>query len=367
MKQFWGFIYKEFLHVFRDKKTLLLLFGLPIIQILLFGFALTNEIKNAKVAIIDNARDIGSKQIISKIEASQQFSITRFISPKQIELAFKTGKIKMAIVFPQDFYEDLMHEKSGKIQLIMDASDPNTATTLANVASGIIQSYTTTLQGNNQLPININLDTRMLYNPSLQGSTNFVPGVMALVLLLICVLMTSVSIVREKENGTMELLLVSPFNAVMIILAKAIPYLIISLFNLVIILLLSIYVLDMVIKGNLILLFTESTLLIITALSLGLLISNIAATQQVAMVVSLMGMLLPTMLLTGFMFPIENMPLPLQLVSNLVPSKWYYIIIKNIMIKGLGIEAVWRETLILFGMTLFLLALSIKNFKTRLA
>jgi ABC-2 type transport system permease protein len=201
----------------------------------------------------------------------------------------------------------------------------------------------------------------------LQGSTNFVPGVMALVLLLICVLMTSVSIVREKENGTMELLLVSPFNAVMIILAKAIPYLIISLFNLVIILLLSVYVLDMEIKGNLILLFTESTLLIITALSLGLLISNIAATQQVAMVVSLMGMLLPTMLLTGFMFPIENMPLPLQLISNLVPSKWYYIIIKNIMIKGLGIEAVWRETLILFGMTLFLLALSIKNFKTRLA
>lgn len=367
MKQFWGFVFKEFLHVFRDKKTLLLLFGLPIAQILLFGFALTNEIKNAKVAVVDNAKDLGSKHLISKLEASQQFIITQFISANQIESAFKGGKIKMVVVFPADFYKNLMHEKLGKIQLIMDASDPNTATTLANVAGGILQSYSISLQGENKMPININLDTRMLYNPSLKGSTNFVPGVMALVLLLICVLMTSVSIVREKENGTMELLLVSPFNPIMVIIAKAVPYLIISIFNLIIILLLSVYVLDMEIKGSLTLLFAESTLLILTALSLGLLISNIAATQQVAMVVSLMGMLLPTMLLTGFMFPIENMPLPLRLISNIVPSKWYYIIVKNIMIKGLGFEAVWKETLILLGMTIMLLILSIRNFKTRLS
>jgi ABC-2 type transport system permease protein len=367
MKQFQGFIYKEFLHVFRDKKTLLLLFGLPIIQILLFGFALTNEIKNARVAIVDYARDIGSRQIIDKIETSQPFEISRFIAANQIESTFKTGKIKMAIVIPQGFYENLMHEKSGKIQLILDASDPNTATSLTSIASGIIQSYAATLQDENTLPINIKLETRMLYNPSLQGNTNFVPGVMALVLLLVCVLMTSVSIVREKENGTMELMLVAPFHPVIVILAKAVPYLIISILNLVVILLLSVTLLDMEIKGSLILLFAESTLLIITALSLGLLISNITSTQQVAMVVSLMGMLLPTMLLTGFMFPTENMPLPLQLVSHLIPSKWYYIIIKNIMIKGLGIEAVWKETLILVAMTLFLLLLSFKNFKTRLA
>lgn len=367
MKQFKGFIYKEFLHVFRDKKTLLLLFGLPVIQILLFGFALTNEIKNARVAIIDDAKDLGSRQIIDKIEASQPLSISRFISANQIASTFKSGKIKMVVVIPPNFYENLMHEKAGKIQLILDASDPNTATTLASIAIGIIQSYTMDLQGETKLPLNIKLETRMLYNPSLQGSTNFVPGVMALVLLLICVLMTSVSIVREKENSTMELLLVAPFNPVIVILAKAVPYFMISLFNLIIILPLSVFVLDMKIMGSLTLLFAESTLLIVTALTLGLLISNIAATQQVAMVVSLMGMLLPTMLLTGFMFPIENMPLPLQLVSNLVPSKWYYIIIKNIMIKGLGIEAVWKETLILAGMTLILLMLSIKNFKTRLA
>lgn len=366
MKSFWGFVYKEFLHVFRDKKTLLLLFGLPVAQILLFGFALTNEIKNAKIAIVDNAQDLGSKHLISKIEASQPFNIIQFISSNQIETAFKRGKIKMVIVFPSQFYKNLLHEKSSKIQLIMDASDPNTATTLANVAGGIFQTYSLSLQGENKSPINIHLDTRMLYNPSLQGSTNFVPGVMALVLLLICVLMTSVSIVREKENGTMELLLVSPFNPILVLIAKAVPYLLISVFNLIIILLLSVYILDMEIKGSLTLLFAESTLLIFTALSLGLLISNIASTQQVAMVVSLMGMLLPTMLLTGFMFPIENMPLPLRLISNLVPSKWYYIIVKNIMIKGLGFEAVWKETFILFGMAVLLLILSIKNFKTRL-
>lgn len=207
---------------------------------------------------------------------------------------------------------------------------------------------------------------RMIYNPELKGTTNFVPGVMALVLFLISVLMTSVSIVREKESGTMEVLLVSPFNPILVVISKVVPYFFLSLINLIIIILLSVYLLDMPIKGSVVLLFAESALLIITSLSLGLLISNSTASQQTAMLISMMGMLLPTTMFAGFMFPIENMPKVLQVISNIIPAKWYYIIAKSIMIKGLGFSAIWKETLVLLGMTVFLLVFSIKKFKIRL-
>jgi ABC-2 type transport system permease protein len=208
---------------------------------------------------------------------------------------------------------------------------------------------------------------RMLYNPQLKGAHNFVPGVMALVLMLVCVMMTAVSIVKEKETGTMEILLVSPFKPILVILAKAVPYLLLSLINVVSILLLSVFLLDLPIHGSILLLFAESTLFIITCLTLGIFISVKTDSQQTAMLISLMGMLLPTILFSGFMFPIENMPLPLQIISNIVPSKWFYIIVKSIMIKGLGIAAIWKETLILVGITSFLLVISLKSFKIRLS
>ncbi|OYW19667.1 MAG: hypothetical protein B7Z54_03230 [Sphingobacteriales bacterium 12-47-4] len=239
---------------------------------------------------------------------------------------------------------------------------------MTNYISNITRSYQQELGGaGDPYPMQIESQIRMIYNPELKGTTNFVPGVMALVLLLVCVLMTSVSIVREKESGTMEVLLVSPFHPLMVILSKAVPYLVVSIVNLAVILLLSVYLLGMPVKGSLLLIIGESVLLIITALSLGLLISNVAASQQAAMLMSLMGMMLPTMLFTGFMFPLENMPLPLQIISNIVPSKWYYIIIKSVMVKGLGFSAIWKETLILFSMAILLLSISLARFKTRLA
>lgn len=367
MKQFLSFVRKEFYHVFRDSKTLLMLFGLPIVQIVLFGFALTNEIKNSKIVICDYAKDEATQQIISKIEASRNFEIQKtLISHKQIEEAFKEGNIKLAIIFPANFNKDLLHLNKAQVQIIADASDPNTANTLTNYATNIIMDYQQELMKNKAMPFRIVPELRMLYNPELKGATNFVPGVMALVLMLICVMMTAVSLVKEKETGTMEVLLVSPFNPFLVIISKAIPYLFLSLINLTIILVLSVTLLDMPINGSILLLFGASTLLIITALSLGLLISNVTQSQQTAMLISMMGMMLPTMLFTGFMFPLENMPYPLQIIANAVPSKWYYIIVKSIMIKGLGFSAIWKETLILFGMTCFLLIVSIRKFKIRL-
>ena len=284
----------------------------------------------------------------------------------EIEAAFKEGKIKMAVVFPENFDHDLLHEGKATIQVIADASDPNIANTLTNYFYSIVNDYQAGLNMNTSMPYQIKPEVRMLYNPQLKGVHNFVPGVMALVLMLVCVMMTAISIVKEKETGTMEILLVSPFKPILVILAKAFPYLILSLVNVCTIILLSVFVLDLPVNGSILLLFAESTLFIITCLSLGLLISVKTASQQVAMLISLMGMLLPTLLFSGFMFPIENMPLPLRIMSNAIPAKWYYIIVKSIMIKGVGFSVIWKETLILFGITILLITISIRNFKIRL-
>jgi ABC-2 type transport system permease protein len=366
--QLFSFMKKEFLHVLRDRRSLLILFGMPIAQLLIFGFALTNEIKNAKIIVMDHAQDETSRQIIDQISASNYFEIEEIIqTPNQMETTFKKGEVKMALIFPNQFGHDLQHQRIANLQIIADASDPNQATTLTNYVTSIIRDYQLASAENQAFPYSIIPEIRMLYNPQLKGAPNFVPGVIALILMLVCVMMTAVSIVREKETGTMEVLLVSPFKPILVIVSKAIPYLLLSLINVGSILLLSTYVLDVPVKGSIILLFAESTLFIITCLTLGIFISIKVQSQQVAMLISFMGMMLPTILFSGFMFPIENMPIVLQDISNIIPAKWFYIIVKSIMIKGLGFGFIWKETLILVGITVFFLAMSLKNFKTRLA
>lgn len=368
MKQFITFLKKEFAHVLRDRKTLLILFGMPIMQILIFGFALTNEVKNARIVVVDYANDMSSHKLLRKLEASHYFQIQKTVmSANQIERAFQEGVVKMALVIPTNFAADLAHDNHVQIQVIADASDPNTANTLTNYINSIVLDFQQELSRSTGTSYRIVPETKMLYNPEMKGVYNFVPGVMALVMMLVCVMMTAVSIVREKEMGTMEILLVSPFKPLMVVVSKAIPYLLLSLINLTIILLLSVFVLDLPINGSILLLFAESTLFIITCLTVGIFISVKTASQQVAMLISLMGMMLPTILFSGFMFPIENMPVALQVVSNIVPAKWFYIIVKAIMIKGLGFQGIWKETLILAGMTVFLLIVSLKTFKIRLA
>ncbi len=366
MKQLLVFIRKEFYHVLRDRKTLLILFGMPVMQILLFGFALTNEVKSTKIAVIDYAHDQASKEIIAKTQASSYFEITADLqSHLQLEEAFREGKIKAALILPDGLSSDLAHERHAQVQIIADATDINLANQVTAYLTAVLKDYEQ--QHGNALPeYRIIPETRMLYNPQLKGAPNFVPGVMAMVLLLVCVMMTAIAIVKEKERGTMEILLVSPMKPALVIISKAVPYLILSLVNVAAILLLSVFVLDVPVKGSLLLLIAESSLFIITCLTLGIFISIRTDSQEVAMLISLVGMLMPTMMLSGFMFPVENMPYALQLISNIVPSKWYYIIVKNIMIKGAGFTAVWKETLVLAGITLVLFAVSVRKFKIRL-
>ena len=367
MRQFLFFVQKEFYHLLRDPRTMFILFGMPLMQILIFGFALTNEVKNTRIAILDNSKDPVTAEIIQQLEASRYFDVVRNIKGNdELEPAFQEGKIKLAVVFPARFQYSLLHENQASIQLIADATDPNVANTLTNYATAIILDYQNNMKGQVEFPYAINTEMRMLYNPQLKGSYNFVPGVMAMVLMLVCAMMTSISIVREKEMGTMEIILVSPIVPIRVVIAKMVPYFLLSAVNIASILLLSVFVLDVPIQGNLVLLVSECLLFTITVLALGLLISSVTDSQQIAMLISLMGLFLPTVMLSGFMFPIENMPLPLQIVSNLVPAKWFYYIVKNVMIKGLSFEYVWKETLVLVAMTTVYMLVSIKKFKTRL-
>jgi len=367
MKQFFAFVKKEFFHIWRDKRTMFILLGMPVVQIIIFGFALTNEVKNANIAILDNSKDAATASLTAQLDASRYFALEKnIVTYKQIEEEFRKGKIKLAIVFPQHFGEDLQHFNKAQIQLIADAADPNTASQLTNYATAIINDYQNRITNDRKLPYTINTEMRMLYNPQLKGAFNFVPGVMAMVLLLVCTMMTAITIVKEKEMGTMEVMLVSPMRPQLVVLAKAVPYLLLSTINITSILLLSVFALEVPINGSIMLLGFESILFTLVSLSLGLLISSGATSQQTAMFISLVALFLPTIMLSGFMFPVENMPLPLRIISNIVPAKWFYSIVKSVMIKGLGIDGVWKETLILAGMMTFFLTMAIKKFKIRL-
>lgn len=367
MKQFLSFIQKEFYHIFRDKRTMLILLGMPIIQIILFGFAITTEVRNVKVAVLDNAKDISTRQITDKLDASEYFNIHQVLThANEIETVFRQSSSDLVVVFEPNFDDNLRHTGKARVQLIADATDPNSATILTSYASNIIRAYQQSLQIERGTSLQIIPHVKLLYNPGMQSAYNFVPGVMGLILMLICAMMTSISIVREKETGTLEVLLVSPVQPIRMIIAKMVPYFVLSCINLITILLLSVYVLHVPVAGNLFSLALLSGIFILVSLSLGLLISTIATTQVEAMLFSGMVLMMPTVLLSGMIFPVENMPLPLQLLSNIIPAKWYIIGVKRIMIEGLSISFAIRPILILISMAVVLIAISLKKFKKRL-
>ena len=367
MKRFIGFVTKEFYHIFRDKRTLFILFGMPIAQIILFGFAITNEINNVNIAILDQSKDVATQKIIAKINASKYFVVKQNISHEnEIENVFKKGKVKAVLVFENHFIKNLETKKQAKVQVITDATDPNIANTVTNYVNAILQNYTQQLNRDNPTAYSIQTQTQLYYNPELKSVFNFVPGVMTIILMLVSAMMTSISITREKEMGTMEVLLVSPLKPFQVIIGKVFPYIFLSIINATVIVLLGYFVFKMPIVGNLFLLAFESILFIITALSLGILISTVTDSQQTAMMISLFGLMLPVIILSGFIFPISSMPLPMQIISNIIPAKWFIIIVKAVMLKGASVSVIWKETLILIGMTAVYILLSIKKYKIRL-
>ena len=366
MKGFFAFVRKEFLHIFRDRRTLLVLIGLPTMLIVLFGFAISTEIRNVNIGVCAPDKDVSIARLVDKIDRSGYFTFRGwYASTMDVDQAMKKGEIDAALIFSEDFSSSLMSAEGAEISVVTDAVNPNNASMevmyLTNIVYGYFFSDTDSMR---QSPLVPNL--RMLYNPQLRSSYNFVPGIMGLILLLVCALMTSVSIVREKETGTMEVLLVSPVKPIGIVFAKMIPYFVISCMVLVITLLLTIFVLKVPVEGSFFWMILVSLLYIILSLGIGLLVSSLVKTQIIATLIIGMVFLVPVMMMSGMLYPIESMPYVFQLIAQVIPAKWYIEAIRKIMIEGVPFVFVLKEVGVLLGMTVVIFTAAVLKFNDRI-
>lgn len=367
MNRFLAFLRKEFYHIFRDPRTLVILFGIPIAQLLLFGFVLTNEVRNVKIAVVDHSKDYLSIKLTDRLLSSGFFKLAAIPnSESDYEGLFRSSKVKEIVVFEPDFARNLMKEGKAGIQVIADASEPNAAQLVVNYTTAIANSFVKDEFTKNQKLPGINIKVRMLFNENMRDAYNFIPGLIAVILMLISAMMTAITITREKETGTMEILLASPLKPIQIILGKVVPYMILSIVNALVVLLLGYFVFEVPIVGSLALLLSEILLFIFLALSLGILISTFATNQVTALAMSGFVLMLPSILLSGFIFPVKNMPVPLQIVANLMPPRWFIEINRTVMLKGGGLAEIWPNTLILVGMSVLFIFISIRKFKIRL-
>lgn len=363
MNGFASFIRKETLHIFRDPRTMLIALLMPVVQILLFGFALSTEVNNVDVAVVAPHRSETVRQAVERMAANPNFTFTGYIPSGEIDRMLRSGRADAVAVFADDFDRRMTDLAAGRpgagtaLQLVMDASNTNTAQAGAAYLRGVLLD---------NVADGVGVETRLLYNPRMKSAYNFVPGIMGLIFILICAIMTSVSIVREKETGTMEVLLVSPVRPIRIVFAKMIPYFVLSCLNLTSILLLARFVLGVPMSGGIVGIVGLSLLYIVLALALGLFISTVARTQVAALLVSAMLMLMPMIMLSGMVFPIGNMPAPLQWLSCIVPARWYIAAIRRLMIEGLPFTAVLREFAILAAMTAGLIVVALRKFNDKL-
>jgi ABC-2 type transport system permease protein len=367
MKRFLAFLQKEFYHIFRDPRTLVILFGIPIAQLLLFGYVMTNEVRNVKIAIVDHSKDDLSKRLSVELLSSGFFQLAAIpTSENEYEELLRSGKVKEIVVFEPDFAKNLIKEGTAGIQVIADASEPNSAQLIVNYTTAIANGFAKNEFFKDQSPPGINIKVRMLFNENMRDAYNFIPGLIAVILMLISAMMTAITIAREKETGTMEILLASPLKPIQIILGKVVPYMILSVINALVVLTLGYFVFGVPIIGSFGLLFGEILLFIFLALSLGIMISTFVDSQLTALSVSGFILMLPTMLLSGFIFPVKNMPIPLQIIANLMPPRWFIEINRTVMLKGGGLDIIWPHTLILMGMSTLFILISIRKFKIRL-
>ena len=356
MKQFIAFVIKETKHILRDKRTMLILFGMPVVMMLLFGFAITTDVKNVRTVVVTSEMSPRTQQAVERLAQSEYFVITQTVNtPREAEQLIRSQKADMSLT-PSPSPKG---EGSSNLQwqIMVDGSDPNMAQQWTTYAQQTMAAANSSL---------FTIHSSLLYNPQMKSAYNFVPAIMGMLLMLICAMMTSISIVREKEKGTMEVLLVSPVRPLMVIIAKAVPYLVLAFAILITILLMARFVLGVPLAGSQFWILAVSTLYILLALSLGLLISNVAQTQLVALLLSAMVLLMPVVMLSGMLFPVESMPQVLQWLAAVVPPRYYIEAMRKLMIMGVGIGEVAHEVAVLTGMTVVLLAIALKKFKQRL-
>lgn len=364
MKELRMILRKEFIHIIRDKITLALVLAMPIALVLLFGFTISTDIRNAKISILDQSKDTKSKLLIDQITASGYFQIVSYPENEvEIDNDFKNKNIKLAIIIPPHFEESLSKEHAATLQVINDVSDLNVASILNNYVRAVVQSYTENY--NNDSNTGFGITMKMLYNPESNSVYMFVPGIITLIMVLVTALMSSITLAREKETGTMRMLLITPVKKIYIIIGKVIPYMLISFIGTIAILAISVTVFKMPINGSLLMLLFLCIIFMLTSASFGLLISSISQTQVDAMMITMMGLFLPTVLLSGFLFPLNSMPMIFQVLANVFPAKWFILAIKDVMIKGSGFFDIWLYLLILFVMAVVFIVFSLTRLDKR--
>lgn len=362
-----GLVVKETRHVLRDRQTLAILLLMPLVQVLLYGYAIRTDVRGIDTVIVNPAPDAASRGLVERFGASSRHRVLGVLpSSARLEPAFAAGTYRQAIVLPTDVERRLMRGETVSVQVITDGSDPNAGRTMRAYAEAIIQRWhaETAPGGRSRPPITV--ESRMRFNPTMESANLFVPGLIALVVTIVSAMMTAVAITREKEVGTLEMLLVSPVRPATIVLGKVVPYAVLGLVNIGIVLGAAMFVFGVPVRGSLLLLLAQCLLYVVTTLALGIMISTASRTQRAAMMAALGGLLLPTIMLSGFIFPVDSLPAPLRLLSNVVPARWFLVIVRGIMLKGSGLDVLWQETLILVGLTLFLLGMGIRRLSVRL-
>ena len=367
MKALRGLLRKEWFHIRRDRRTAAVLIALPVVQVLLFGYAIRTDVDNVRLAIVDPAPDAATIELRHRFASAGVFRIVAVVPRTQdVDRLFGSGAAQQAIVFHPGFEQDLEQGEPAKLLVITDATEPNTGSLLQSYAQAVVGSYAREIAPRRGRSVQIVAESRMRFNPTRESKNLFVPGLMAFVLTIISSLMTAISLTREKETGTMEALLVSPLRPWQIIVGKVTPYLAIGFVSVCLVLVEALLVFRVPLRGSVPLLLFEGALYILVSLSLGILISARTSSQRVAMMFALLGTMLPNILLSGFIFPLESMPEALRAISYVVPGRWFVTIARAIMLKGVGVAYVWRETLFLGAMATVLLAASIRSFHERL-
>ncbi len=357
-------IRKEFLHISKDRQTLFIVLIWPVLMLIFFGYAITMEMRSIPTIISDQSKSYQSRELISKFSSSGFFKIkNQDISAKEVDTLFKHREAKCILIIPPDYCKKTQTTKTT-IALLIDASDPTAAINIQNYVNNILAKYNREINPNLKMPLTISL--RFLYNDNLKSSYFFVPGLAAVIMLLISTLLTSIAIVKEKEQGTMEQILVSPIRPIEIVLGKVVPYIIVAFTSGVIVILAAMFWFGVPMHGSFLLALAMMFLYVVTGASLGMLISSIANTQQIALLVSLIGTLLPTTLLSGFIFPISSMPLFFQYISKIIPASHFVVIIRGIMLKGVGVKELAGHIVALSAISLILLVVSIKKIKVNL-
>lgn len=355
--------FKETRHIIRDWQTLGILLLLPVFMMFFFGYGLNADVENTPVVVIDPAQSTESRSITQKMDASSLFNVIAIIPGGNPKNVMEQWRAKAVVSFPLNFSKSI-RTTNAEIQVLIDGSDPSTGTTIRNSVDPFFTKHVLTIL-NRESPEAVSVTTTMLYNPQQQSSLFFVPGLMATILLMVGALMTSISIAKERETGTLANVLTSPVKPMYILLGKVMPYFIIALIDACLILTVGQFVFDVKIQGNLGFLVIATLVYIFVALTIGIFISTVTRKQQHAMLVSLGATMMPTIMLSGFVFPITSMPKFLQVLSLAMPARWFLEIVRGVVLKGTGVAELWQPLLVLSLMFLALLAAAASKFEVQ--